>query len=553
MLERLYIRNYVIIEELTLDFGQQLNVLTGETGAGKSIIAGALSLILGDRADTSVLINKDTKCIVEAVFRIGEHSYIQQLLEKEELDAEEELIIRREISAKGKSRAFVNDTPVVLTTLNKITAQLVDLHRQFDQYLFREGNFEYEVIDAVAANQALVGQYAKVFGEYRRLEKQYKEAWTQKEAWQKEADYKRFLFEELQDADFQENELEQAEETLKQLSHAEQIKQVLAGVHFNLEEAEPALNNQLRSLGQQLASISAVFPAAAELAERLESARIELKDIAEECSTLENNQELDEAQLQILQERIDLGNRLLKKHQVSSTNDLIQIFTNLKSALSRQDNAENDLEALALEKEKVFEKVKEIADKLHQSRQKQAPLFAREINQLLHLVGMPNALIEIAVEKRNEYTEQGIDKVTFLWDANKSGNFQPVQKTASGGELSRIMLCIKTLTAEAIALPTLIFDEVDTGISGEAARQVGILLQKLSRKHQVLCITHQPQVAGRGDTHFFVYKQEENKQVKTHVKLLSREERILSIAQMIGGENPSEAAMDNAREIVTGS
>lgn len=553
MLERLYIRNYVIIEELTLEFGQQLNVLTGETGAGKSIIAGALSLILGDRADTSVLINKDAKCIVEAVFSIGGNVIIQQLLEQEELDVEEELIIRREISAKGKSRAFINDTPVVLSTLSKITGQLVDLHRQFDQYLFREGNFEYEVIDAVAGNQTLVQQYANVFGAYRRLEKQYKEALAQKEAWQKEADYKRFLFEELQEADFQENELEQAEETLKQLSHSEQIKQVLAGVHFRLEEAEPALNNQLRALGQQLESIGAVFPTAVQLAERLESARIELRDIAEECAVQGNNQELDEVQLQQLQERLDFGNGLLKKHQVSATSDLIQIYNDLETELSRQENAENNLDTLAAEKEKVFENVKKLALNLHKKRSKQGSPFSVAINRLLHLVGMPNARIEIEVEETNDYTEKGMDKVTFLWDANKSGNFQPVQKTASGGELSRIMLCIKTLTAEAIALPSLVFDEVDTGISGEAARQVGILLQKLSRDHQVLCITHQPQVAGRGDTHFFVYKQEENKQVKTHVKLLSREERIQSIAQMIGGENPSVAALDNAREIVGGN
>lgn len=550
MLERLYIRNYAIIEELTLEFDKQLNVLTGETGAGKSIIAGALSLILGDRADTSVLINKDSKCIVEAVFRVKENQQILSLLETEELDAEEELIIRREISDKGKSRAFVNDTPVVLSTLNKITELLVDLHRQFDQYLMRNGGFEYEVLDAIAENQENRKAYQIAFQEYQLLSKKHKDAFAQKEAWQKEADYKRFLFEELEEAGFSENEIEEAEESLQSLSHAEQIKQALQSVYFQLEEAEPALNNQLRSLSQQLESMAQVHHPSGDLAKRIESARFELKDIAEECHSLDGNLEFDEEKLQLLQERLDLANRLLKKHQVQTTFELIQIHQALSAELSGHNEAEGRIEALEQEMNAAFALVKKLAEKLSQKRSKQAPSFSQEINQLLHLIGMPNAQIKVEVTKQENYTEQGNDKVTFLWDANKSGQFLAVQKSASGGELSRIMLCIKTLTAEAIALPTLIFDEVDTGISGEAARQVGILLQKLSNRHQVICITHQPQVAGRGDTHFFVYKAMEGEKVKTHVKVLAPEERILSIARMIGGEQPSDAALKNAKELV---
>lgn len=552
MLERLYIKNYVIIDELVLNFDRQLNVLTGETGAGKSIIAGALSLILGDRADTSVLINKDAKCIVEATFCVKGNSRMKTLCEEEELDLDEELIIRREINDKGKSRAFVNDTPVVLSTLQKITELMVDLHRQFDQYLMHNGGFEYEVLDAVSDNQEDLKAYQDLFSTYQNHVKQYKETLAQKESWQKESDYKQFLFEELKEADFRENEIEEAEASLQKLSHSEQIKQVLQTIHFHLEEAEPALNNELRSLTQQLESISGVFHPSLELIKRLESARLELKDIAEECHALGENLDLDQEQLLLLQERLDLGNKLLKKHQVQNTEALLLIYQGLSSELSNHLEAEGAIEALEKAMNQAFELVNKMAERLFKNRKKQAPIFSKEINQLLHLIGMPNAEIKIDVMRSDNYSEQGNDKVSFLWDANKSGQFLPVQKSASGGELSRILLCMKALTAEAISLPTLVFDEVDTGISGEAARQVGILLQKLSNRHQVICITHQPQVAGRGDTHFFVYKAMEDKKIKTHVKVLDNAERIQSIARMIGGESPSDAALENAKELVVG-
>ena len=550
MLQKLYIRNYVIIDELNIRFDQRLNVLTGETGAGKSIIVGALSLILGDRADSSVLINKEQKCIVEAIFLIKDREGILQALQEEGLDFEEETIIRREIAANGKSRAFINDTPVNLGTLNRITDLLVDLHRQFGQYLLRHGHFVYELLDAVANNQEAIKQYRSAFQHYQELSRKHAEALNARAVWQKEADYKQFLFDELDEANFQSGELETAEEKLQQLSHAEQILQTLQAIHHQLEAAEPAINSELRRLSQQLGNIAPVFPMAEKIAERMESARLELKDIAEECAMQGQNMEINPEELTQLQERLDLGYRLLKKHQVATTGELLNIAEKLALELSQQESATQDLERLAAEQQKAFETVKTQAALLHQNREKQAPVFAKNITQLLHLIGLPNAQMEISVGLNDHYDEKGNSKVQFLWDANKSGHFQPIQKSASGGEMSRIMLCIKSLTAEAIDLPTLIFDEVDTGISGEASRQVGILLQQISRKHQVICITHQPQVAGRGDSHFFVYKAEENRQVKTNIKDLSREERILAIARMIGGEEPSEAALENAKELV---
>lgn len=550
MLQKLYIRNYVIIDELNIRFDQRLNVLTGETGAGKSIIVGALSLILGDRADSSVLINKEQKCIVEATFQINNREDIISALNEESLDFEEETIIRREISANGKSRAFINDTPVNLGTLNKITDLLVDLHRQFDQYLLRHGHFVYELLDAVANNQNAVKQYRSAFQNYQQLSQKHSEALSTRAAWQKEADYKQFLSDELEEANFQPGELEDAEEKLQQLSHAEQILQTLQTVYHQLEASEPALNLELRRLSQQLGNITPVFLPAEKMTERIESARLELKDIAEECAAQGQNLEINPGELAQLQERLDLGYRLLKKHQVATTGELLDIAGKLALELSQQESAEQDLEHLAAEKQKAFEATKKQAALLHQNRVRQAPVFAKNITQLLHLIGLPNAQMQISVALNEHYDEQGNSRVQFLWDANKNGNFQPIQKSASGGEMSRIMLCIKSLTAEAIDLPTLIFDEVDTGISGEASRQVGILLQQISRKHQVICITHQPQVAGRGDSHFFVYKAEENRQVKTNIKDLSREERIWAIARMIGGEEPSEAALENAKELV---
>ncbi|HET8574172.1 MAG TPA: DNA repair protein RecN [Edaphocola sp.] len=550
MLQKLYIRNYVIIDELNIHFDPKLNVLTGETGAGKSIIVGALSLILGDRADSSVLINKEQKCIVEATFQIENKKNIISALNEEGLDFEEETIIRREISANGKSRAFVNDTPVNLATLNKVTDLLVDLHRQFDQYLMRHGHFVYNLLDAVANNQTVIKSYQAAYQDYRSLSQKYSEALVAKDIWQKEADYKQFLFEELKEADFQPNELEEAEEKLQKLSHAEQILQALQAVYHNLEADEPALNSELRRLTQQLNNIAHVFPMAEKMADRMESARIELKDIAEECANQGQTLEINPRDLIQLQERLDLGYRLLKKHQVSTTRELLDIAEKLSLELTQQESADQSLERLAKEKHKAFEEVKKWASSLHQNRTKQAPLFSKNIIRLLHLIGLPNAQMHISVDLSDNYGEQGNSIVQFLWDANKNGNFQPIQKSASGGEMSRIMLCIKSLTAEAIDLPTLIFDEVDTGISGEASRQVGILLQQISRKHQVICITHQPQVAGRGDSHFLVYKVEGNRQVKTNIRTLSREERVLAIARMIGGEQPSEAALENAKELV---
>jgi len=551
MLQKLYIRNYVLIDKLEITFDPFLNVITGETGAGKSIILGALSLILGERADTSVLIDREDKSVVEASFKTEKNTYFNGLLQREELDIEPVTIIRREISASGKSRAFVNDTPVTLTTLNELTSALVDMHRQFDNRALQENTFMYEVIDAVAENQLLLQEYKTQFSAYKQLQQQYRKLAENQSQWQKEADYKQFLFDELEQAALKENEIEDAEINLKQLSHAEQIKATLQLVYGALEEGEQPINNELKRMLQQLQTIINVQPGTEALAQRMESALLELRDIAGELDDLQGKVDLDPEQLNHLQERIDLGYRLFKKHGVSTTAELIAIYRQLSSELEAQNNSDaalKELQEQLLQSEKALHAQ---AKELHNKRSKTAPDFSKKVNELLKLVGMPNAILQVEISDSKGLHELGTDHIQFMFDANKSGKFSPVEKAASGGEMSRIMLCIKALTAKALALPTLIFDEVDAGISGEAAKQVGILLRSLSEYHQVLCITHQPQVAGKGTSHYFVYKTAGiDDKVKTNIRLLNDDERVRAIAQMIGGEKPSEAAMENARELV---
>jgi len=551
MLQKLYIRNYAIIEELSLEFDEQMNVITGETGAGKSIILGALSLILGERADTSVLINREAKCIVEAFFNTKHNTRFNQLLEASEIDQDHQTIIRREISPTGKSRAFINDTPVTLSVLHQLCSALVDLHRQFDLQALEQKSFLYDVIDAVADSSANRTEYQVLFHAYTRQKQTFHELEEALLQWQKEADYKQFLLEELDQANFQTEEIEESEISLKQLSHAEQILNNLNQVYSGLEGGEAPLNQELKRLLSQLHNLDDLMPEAAVLAQRMESSIIELKDIAEETLALQDKVELNPEYLQVLQERIDLGYRLLKKHGLQNTADLIALQQELQTELNKQTTANEELEGMQLVIAEMEQRLLQQAKKLSHKRNMALPDFEQQINALLQLVGMPNGKLKIQSNPGNHFHLQGIDEMEFLLDANKSGQFKSIQKAASGGELSRIMLCIKALTAKALELPSLIFDEIDTGISGEAAHQVSILLQDLGTYHQVICITHLPQVAGRGRKHFFVYKEsDEQEQVKTKVRELSTDDRIKVIAEMIGGAKPSTAAIENAKELV---
>ena len=550
MLQKLVIKNYAIIDHLTIEPDAHLNTVTGETGAGKSIILGALSLILGERADTAVLINKNEKSVIEGFFDVSNNEVFQQALTEAELDHDTQCIIRREIAVSGKSRAFINDTPVTLTVLNKLTSLLVDLHQQFGHLALEDDNFQMEALDAIGKTTAQAATYKKLYDQHKKIKQQLTAKKDQQAQWQKEADYKQYLLDELLQAAFKPDEIEHADQQLRQMGHAERIIGVLQAGRTMLDEGEQPIVNELKRLSQQLQGITDVMPEIKPLQERITSVWAELKDISGELENEEGKVALDPKIMDELQQKVDTGYKLLKKHAVKTTNELLAIQQQLEEDLKATLDVNEAIERLSKEEATIYKELVAEAEKLSAQRKKASPAFAEKINELLILVGMPNARFDIRIETAPP-APHGIDHVQFLLDANKSGQFQLLQKAASGGEMSRIMLCIKSLTAKALHMPTLIFDEVDTGISGEAARQVGILLRDLSQYHQVICITHQPQVAARGSRHFYVYKDaDKNDRLSTTVKVLQQDERILAIARMIGGEQPSDAAISNARELV---
>jgi len=551
MLRTLHIENYAIIDSLQIGFSEKLNVITGETGAGKSIIVGALGLILGERADSSVLVSKEKKCIVEGTFITGNRKTAKDFLKKNDLDVADEVVVRREINANGKSRAFINDTPVNLDQLRQLSSMLVDLHQQFDTLDLGETDFQREVLDALAGLSDILDKYQKVFQQWQQVKKDWQLLKEQKTQFDKEADYNQFQFNELQEAGFKENEIENIDAELKMLSHAEGIKGALTKVYFELQESESPLVQQLKSLQNQLHQYSSYHQGLPELIQRIHSSQIELQDIADEVDRISNHINYDPDKIQELSDRLAIGYKLIKKHGVQTTNELLEIQKQLEEKLQAVLNIDTQISDKEKEATQLQQQAKELAEKISEGRKKQAKPLEDKVNKLLAQVGMPNARLKVEIKNPGELNYYGIDVMDFLFDANKSNQFQPVRKVASGGELSRLMLCIKSLVAQSVDLPTMIFDEIDTGISGEAARQVGIIMKGLAAKRQMICITHQPQIAGKADAHFFVYKEIIKDAVKTNIRKLSTEERITTIAKMLSGEKPTAAAIENAREMVS--
>lgn len=554
MLTRLSIQNYAIIDALEIDFSSQLNVITGETGAGKSIIVGALGLILGQRADSSALVNKEKKCVIEGVFSAAGKKSIQHFLRDNDPDnyredGEDEVVVRREIGSNGKSRAFINDTPVNLSQLNELSSLLVDLHQQFDTMEIGESDFQREVLDALAGHPSLLEEYQLAFRQWQRLKKETESLKQQQLQFNKEADYNRFQFTELEEAAFAEDELENIDAEIKMLTNSEGIKQALSKAYFELNDSETPMVQQLKILVNQLQPYASFHPDLSTVIQRLQSAQIEIQDIADDVDRISHHINYDPEKIEQLTERLSMGYKLQKKHGVNTTAGLLEIKKQLEEKLQAVLNIEETI----LQKDKeltVLEKsATQTAKKISDNRRKQIKPLEEKVNKLLAQVGMPNARLKVDINS-TVLADAGMDAIEFLFDANKSGQFQPVRKVASGGELSRLMLCIKSLVAQSIDLPTMIFDEIDTGISGEAARQVGIILKELAAKRQVICITHQPQIAGKADAHYFVYKEIVKNTVKTNIRQLTTEERITAIAKMLSGEKPTAAAMENAREMV---
>jgi len=550
MLQKLHIQNYAIINELEIDFSDKLNIITGETGAGKSILMGALSLILGERADSSVLQHKEKKAVIEGSFKATQNKAIGDFLKENDLDAEDMLMIRREIAANGKSRAFINDTPVNLNQLKALSILLVDLHQQFDTQELNSSDFQQEVLDALAGNTELLQQYRQVFHQYKKAKKELGELQAEQAAANAALDYNQFLFDELDEAGLKENELEELDAELKLLSNAENIKQEITGIYYELNESEQPLVQQVKILFSKLHALEKFHPGIHELAQRLQSAQVELADIADELDQVNNSINYSAERIQIVNDRISMGYKLQKKHAVTTTAELLHIKDELQEKLNQILNIGEAIQQKEKQSNELLQQCEKAAKVISDNRKKAIKPFAENVNSLLARVGMPNARFAAEARPLDTLSELGIDTIEFLFDANKSNRFEPLRKVASGGELSRLMLCIKSLVAKKLQLPTLIFDEIDTGISGEAAKQVGNIMKELSGSHQLISITHQPQIAARADAHYFVYKAIEKDKIVTSIRLLSNDERITSIAQMLSGEKPTAAALQNAREMV---
>ena len=549
MLLQLNIQNYAIIDEIEINFSEKLNAITGETGAGKSILMGALNLILGERADSSVLMRTDKKCFVEGYFSVNNKDEVKNFLKENDLDNENELVLRREIAANGKSRAFINDTPATLQQLKALASLLVDLHQQFDTLELGDSDFQREVLDALANNGDKLSSYKNLYHKWQQSSKELQQLQQQKSNFNKELDYFQFLFYELNEASFKENELEQLDNELRLLSNAESIKTTLSKAYFDLKESEQPVLQTLKQIINQLNGYASYHTDISSIVERLQSTQIELQDIAGEIDHINDSVLYDEKRINLINDRIATGYKLLKKHGVKTTNELLQIQNELQQKLQAVLNIDEAITAKEKETEQLLKQANAVAEEISKARQAQTEPLIQQVNKLLIQVGMPNARIKIAITPAS-LNEYGKDNIEFLFDANKSNRFEPLRKVASGGELSRLMLCIKSLVAESIDLPTLIFDEIDTGISGEAAKQVGNIMKKLAVSRQVICITHQPQIAGKADAHFFVYKEIKNDAVKASIRLLTTDERITTIAQMLSGEKPTAAALQNAREMV---
>ncbi|EFK57705.1 DNA repair protein RecN [Sphingobacterium spiritivorum] len=553
MLSRLYIRNYALIDTLDISFDKGLNIITGETGAGKSIIMGALSLILGSRIEGKYFFNQDQKCIIEGYFNIGAY-HLQSFFDEHDMDYETETIIRREISVDGKSRAFINDSPVNLAILKSLGEQLIDVHSQHATLQINTEAFQLLVIDSIAGNTELKIAFEKTFKEYRATKKKLEELKGAIKNANAELDYHQFLFDELEQANLQDGEQIRLEEEQQQLENAEEIKRGLLSAVNYLTEQEANAVSLIKDALVQLQHIEKYMPASEDLFNRLQSTHIELKDIVNEIEGLEQTVVLDESRLDAVNDRLNIIYTLQKKHRVEQIGELIALRNDLESKIISASSQEELLITLEKQLTSVLQALKDLAGQLSASRQDVLPQIQDHVASVLAEVGMPHARLHIELQSLDEtqFKESGQDSVQFLFSANKGQELQPIHKVASGGELSRVMLAIKSLIARSTALPTIIFDEIDTGISGEVALKVGEIMQRLASHMQVLAITHLPQIASKGKSHFKVYKEDSGDKTQSNIVLLNQQERVLEVAQMLSGANPGEAAIKHATELIEG-
>lgn len=549
MLTHLSIHNYALINQLTIDFTKGLSIITGETGAGKSILLGALGLVMGNRADLSSLKDTEKKCIIEAQFSVEGYA-LQELFEELDLDYEKESIIRREILPSGKSRAFVNDTPVTLSVLNALKTKLIDIHSQHQTMQLSDVSFQFSVIDALAKNQAKIASYKRGLRTYNKLRKELKALQEETEKSKEQYEYNLHLFNELEEANLKEGEQEVLEEKLDKLNNIEEIKLNLSealGVSINEEIGIQTLLNSLEGRLQKISSFSKQYE---ELANRVMSVKIELDDVVTELESANEEVEFNPNEIEELNDRLQLIYNLQKKHSASTIIELQEIHASLSEKVAQVEDAGGIVAQKEGEIKDVAKKLDEVAKMITTSRNKVIPKLKKELEYLLSELGMPNARFTIELLSSEEYLSNGKDNLQFLFSANKGGNFGELKKVASGGELSRIMLSIKKILSENIQLPTIIFDEIDTGVSGEVSNKIAKIMQDMSAHMQVITITHLPQIASKGVQHYKVFKGEEKGVTTSNLKLLSEDERIREIAEMLSGKDVSESALTHAKELL---
>ena len=550
MITSLEIRNYALIDELRVEFADGLTIITGETGAGKSIILGGLGLIMGQRADTKALFDTTKKCVVEAHFQIGAYN-LRDFFDREELDYDDELVIRREITPSGKTRAFVNDTPAKLTVLQSISRSLIDLHQQFDTLDIHNVSFQLRMLDALAGNGVLLREYSHAYNSYQADKRELKRLQEEQERLRQEADFVAFQLQEFKEADLQPGESQQLEQELKTLESAEDIKRVIGGAGVQPVDHEQSIVSQLRDMLPPVEAFREVNQRLGQLVERLESSILELEDVGQLFVDLAEETEFDAERISEVQDRLSVIFKLQQKHGVATSEELLEIqesYAKRVSSHKRVDRGIKSLEeSLATQRKVLVERALELRER----RRAVVSDFTKRIHERLGKLSMASARIEINFEELEEPGATGMDDVEYLFSANKGSRLQAIKGVASGGELSRLTLVTKSLVASAIPLPTLIFDEIDAGVSGDVALRMGEILHELSANHQVVTITHSPQVASKADKHYFVYKQDIGERAATRIKQLDKKERIQAIAVMLSSDPPSKPAIANAKGLLT--
>ncbi len=549
MLKQLHISNYALIDELSVSFETGFNVITGETGAGKSILLGALDFALGDRADTGVLYDKDKKCVVEAQFALDDEN-LKPLFEENDLDFEAECIFRRELNPQKKSRAFINDTPVALQIMKEIGSQLVDIHSQHDSLLLTDADFQLKLLDEIAQNGELLAEYQTEYSHYNALKRklnELKEMATKNTA---ENDYLKFQLDELDKADLKEGEYADIEQTLSVMENAEEIKTLLVTANGLMDDSENAILGQVNALTSTLQRMKHLLPDSEELAERVENLKVELKDIAYDLRRKEDETQFDEGQLQSLQERYDLLSRLMMKHRVGGFEELIALRDSLKEKVNAFENIDEAIAQAEKELKASEKQLSTLAKALHDKRCQAAMAFGEKVMVLVRQLAMPFAQFQVSVESQANFGSKGSDEIRFLFSANKGIAPDDIRRVASGGELSRLMLSIKSAVSSYNYIPTLIFDEIDTGVSGEVAAKIGGIMRQMGNALQLISITHLPQVASQAEHHYFIYKDNEGERTQSHIRLLDSKERIQEIAKMLSNDQVTPEAIKAAEVLL---